>query len=73
MTRAVRNLRQDQPNEVTPRDDFFGKRVDYELEIETAHADTSAERWTRQLQEWGIIFHPQPLTKFARLLALMND
>jgi len=52
------------------RTDFRNQRIEYELEIETTTTDATAKRWTRQLQEWGINFSPQPLSKFARLLAL---
>ena len=52
------------------RTDFLGARSDHELEIETAAPQENAERWRRQLQQWGIPFSPQPLTKFVRFLAL---
>lgn len=55
------------------RTDFLGRRVDYELEIETADADASRARWTAKLKEWGVSWRPQPLTKFARMLELSAE
>jgi uncharacterized protein YjbK len=51
---------------------FPGGRIDHELEIETSNAAENATRWRRQLDSWGIRFAPQPLTKFARYLALVG-
>lgn len=48
----------------------FEVRVDYELEIETPQPDATAAAWSARLRGWEIAFAPQPLTKFARLLAL---
>jgi len=53
--------------------DFLGRRTDYELEIETSDPASAARRWTSQLADWGIVKRAQPLTKFARLLALIGD
>jgi uncharacterized protein YjbK len=52
------------------RTNFLGLRTDYELEIETAAANEHASLWRRQLNDWGIGFRPQPLTKFARFISL---
>jgi uncharacterized protein YjbK len=51
------------------RTTFNDQRVDYELEIETAEPAASARLWRERLEEWGIPFTPQPLTKFARFCA----
>jgi uncharacterized protein YjbK len=47
----------------------FGRRLDHELEIETTDPFGTHEAWKVQLAAWGIPWHPQPLTKFARFLA----
>jgi uncharacterized protein YjbK len=52
------------------RTDFNGKRIDHELEIETARADATAAAWTRQLADWKISAKPQLESKFSRMLAL---
>ncbi len=52
------------------RTDFLGTRIDHELEIETAAPRENAERWQRHLRTWGIPFAQQPVTKFARFIAL---
>ena len=49
----------------------FNLRIDHELEIETADPTTTAATWSRRLEQWNIAYAPQPLTKFARLLALL--
>ena len=49
----------------------FSLRIDHELEIETADPTTTAATWSRRLEQWNIAYAPQPLTKFARLLALL--
>ena len=49
----------------------FSLRIDHELEIETADPTTTAATWSRHLEQWNIAYAPQPLTKFARLLALL--
>lgn len=51
------------------RSEFPGSRIDYELEIETMDPAVSGKRWAEVLQAWKIPWTPQPLTKFARLLA----
>jgi uncharacterized protein YjbK len=43
--------------------------IDHELEIETQDALQAAQRWADLLRGWGIAYHIQPLTKFARFLA----
>ncbi len=50
------------------RTDFPGGRIDHELEIETASPQVNDQRWRQQLQQWGIPFRLQPLTKFVRFL-----
>lgn len=52
------------------RTDFLGTRIDHELEIETAAPQVIADRWRRHLDGWGIRFASQPITKFARFIAL---
>jgi len=52
------------------RTDFNGQRLDHELEIETPRPVETAAYWQQRLAGWGIAHRPQPLTKFARLLAL---
>ena len=49
----------------------FNLRIDHELEIETVEPTTTAATWSRRLEQWNIAYAPQPLTKFARLLALL--
>jgi uncharacterized protein YjbK len=53
------------------RTELPGGRIDFELEIETAAAAAAARRWHHRLQEWSVPFNPQPVTKFARFLALL--
>ncbi len=48
----------------------FSKRVDYELEIETADPTTTRRHWQARFAAWGIAVVPQETTKFARFLAL---
>lgn len=48
----------------------FAGRVDYELEIETADPAATATFWRAQFAAWHIPVVIQPLTKFARFLAL---
>ena len=48
----------------------FGKRLDYELEIETSDPVVSAAYWRDCFGRWQIPVVVQPLTKFARYLAL---
>jgi uncharacterized protein YjbK len=55
------------------RTDFPGARQDHELEIETSDPTTSCVHWAARLQAWGIPWSPQPLTKFARLLAILTN
>lgn len=52
------------------RTEFLGARIDHELEIETASPVVIAERWRRILDGWGVVFTAQPITKFARFIAL---
>jgi uncharacterized protein YjbK len=52
------------------RTDFLGKRIDHELEIETAAPQVIADLWRRHLDNWGVHFTSQPITKFARFLTL---
>jgi uncharacterized protein YjbK len=47
-------------------------RIDYELEIETARAAEAEAFWSNRLQDWGIVWQPQPLTKFARFLGCLG-
>lgn len=47
----------------------FGVRTDHELEIETTAAD-AAVRWGARLRGWDVAWRPQPLTKFARFVAI---
>ncbi len=47
-------------------------RIDHELEVETGNVARSTEHWTRQLAEWSVPWIPQPMTKFARFLALVE-
>jgi len=48
----------------------FGGRLDYELEIETSDPVASVTYWRDRFQLWQIPVVIQPLTKFARYLAL---
>lgn len=48
---------------------FPGNHREYELEIETNYPIQASERWSQLLNDWGIIFQHQPLSKFARYLA----
>jgi len=50
----------------------FSVRIDHELEIETSDPTATAATWSRRLDQWNIAYVPQPLTKFARLLALLS-
>jgi uncharacterized protein YjbK len=54
------------------RTTFSGGRCDCELEIETPDPAGSIARWTAQFATLGIPVTPQPLTKFARFVALMG-
>lgn len=47
-------------------------RVDHELEIETQRPQESAAAWSERLAGWGIPWAVQPVTKFARYLALID-
>lgn len=48
----------------------IGERLDYELEIETSDPVVSAAYWRDCFGRWQIPVVVQPLTKFARYLAL---
>jgi len=48
----------------------FRARVDHELEIETAEPARSARYWGGRLQAWGVAYRDEPVSKFARFLAL---
>jgi len=52
------------------RTTFCGTHIEHELEIETNAPQVIAERWRRHLDAWSVRFAPQPLTKFARFIAL---
>lgn len=51
-------------------DTTFGERHDYELEIETNDPLASATHWRAAFAAWQVPVVVQPLTKFARYLAL---
>jgi len=48
----------------------FRQRVDFELEIETAEPAGSARYWGNRLRHWGVAYRDEPVSKFARFLAL---
>jgi len=48
----------------------FRARIDYELEIETTEPARSARHWGGRLTSWGIAYQDEPVSKFARFLAL---
>jgi len=48
----------------------FRLRVDFELEIETAEPAGSARHWGERLRHWGVAYRDEPVSKFARFLAL---
>jgi uncharacterized protein YjbK len=54
------------------RTTYNAGRCDYELEIETPDPAASVARWSGKFAELGIPVKPQPLTKFARFVALMG-
>ncbi len=54
------------------RTTFIAGRCDHELEIETPDPPASVARWSAQFADLGIPVTPQPLTKFARFVALMD-
>jgi len=48
----------------------FRARIDYELEIETPTPARSARFWGGRLRAWGVAYRDEPVSKFARFLAL---
>lgn len=53
-------------------DTTFGERHDYELEIETNDPQASAAHWRTVFAGWQVPVVVQPLTKFARYLAMKS-
>ncbi len=52
---------------------FNNNRIDYELEIECDRPQLCSDFWRQQLATWSIAYASQPLTKFARLLQVINE
>ena len=50
-----------------------GQRHDHELEIETTDPTGTAATWRQHLATWGVAWHPQPTTKFARFVTLATS